>query len=187
MHQSSVSTGPLGPWNNGAFDFSVFKARIKARHCGVIFVVKSLLKAPAPRKQTIIWFNATRTSLIRRRYEKRVEDTSHIRSRYERYAVHTSRLRGILTATYVWRIRGMSYVSTAYLPRCFRMYKVCVTYVRRIGPATYVLRIFKCTHTCKNVAPRRTRSMRYVSRSMSYVCSHMYDIRVTYLSYLDMP
>ena len=23
---------------------------------------------------------------------------------------------------------------------------VCVTYVRRIGPATYVLRIFKCTH-----------------------------------------
>ena len=39
----------------------------------------------------------------------------------------------------------MSYVSTAYLPRCFRMYEVCVTYVRRIGPATYVLRIFKST------------------------------------------
>ena len=32
----------------------------------------------------------------------------------------------------------MSYVSTAYLPRCFRMYDVCVMYVRRIGPATYV-------------------------------------------------
>ena len=42
--------------------------------------------------------------------------------------------------TYVWRMRRMSYVSTAYLPRCFRMYDVCVTYVRRIGPATYVLR-----------------------------------------------
>ena len=40
----------------------------------------------------------------------------------------------------------MSYVATAYLPRFFRMYYVCVTYVRRIGPATYVLRIFKCTH-----------------------------------------
>ena len=79
-------------------------------------------------------------------YEKRVEDTSHIRSRYERYALYTSRLRRMLTATYVWRIRSMSYVSTAYLPRCFRMYHVCVTYVRRIGPATYVLRICKCTH-----------------------------------------
>ena len=79
----------------------------------------------------------------------------------------------------------MSYVSTAYLPRCFRMYYVCVTYVRRIGPATYVLRIFKCTH--KNVASRRMRSMSYVSRSMSYVSSRMYDVRVTFLSYLDTP
>ena len=76
-----------------------------------------------------------------RRYEKTFEDTPHIRSRYERYAVHTSRLRGMLTATYVWRIRSMSYVSTPYLPRCFRMYHVCMTYVRRIEPATYVLRI----------------------------------------------
>ena len=132
MHQSFVSTGPLWPWNNGAFNFSVFKARTKARHCGVIFVVKSLLKAPASRKQTIIWFNATRTSLIRRRYEKRVEDTSHIRSRYERYAVHTSRLCDILTATYVWRIRGMSYVSTAYLATLLSyvrsMCDVCTAY-----------------------------------------------------------
>ena len=32
----------------------------------------------------------------------------------------------------------MSYVSTVYLLRCFRMYHVCVTYVRRIGLATYV-------------------------------------------------
>ena len=79
----------------------------------------------------------------------------------------------------------MSYVSTAYLSRCFRVYDVCVTYVRRIEPATYVLRIFKCTH--KNMAHRRMRSMSYVSRSMSYVCSGMYDVRVTYLSYLDTP
>ena len=60
--------------------------------------------------------------------------------------MHTLQLRGMLTATYVWRIRCMSYVSTAYLPRCFRMYHVYVTYVQRIGPARYVLRIFKCTH-----------------------------------------
>ena len=123
--------------------------------------------------------DTTRASLTRRRYEKRVEDTAHIRSRYESYAIHTSRLRGMLTTTYVWRIKGMSYVSMAYLPHCFRMYDVCVTYVRRIGPATYMylLRIFKCTH--KNVAPRHMRSMSYVSRSMSYVCSRMYDVRVT--------
>ena len=39
----------------------------------------------------------------------------------------------------------------------------------------------------KNVAPRRMRSMSYVSRSISYVCSRMYDVRVTYFSYLDTP
>ena len=37
----------------------------------------------------------------------------------------------------------------------------------------------------KNVAPRRMKSMSYVSRRMGYVCSRMYDVRVTYLSYLD--
>ena len=57
------------------------------------------------------------------------------------------------------------------------MYHVCVTYVRRIRPATYVPRIFKCTQ--ENVAPRRM-------RSLSYVFSRMY-VRVTYLSYLDKP
>ena len=36
----------------------------------------------------------------------------------------------------------MSFVSMVY----FRMYHVCVTYVRCIGPATCVLQIFKCTH-----------------------------------------
>ena len=69
------------------------------------------------------------------------------------------------------------------VPVTLRSYVRRVTYGRRIGPATYVLQIFKCTH--KNVAPRCMRSMCYVSRSMSYVCSRMYDIRVTFLSYLD--
>ena len=77
----------------------------------------------------------------------------------------------------------MSYVSTTYLPRCFRMYHVCVTYVRRIGPATYVLRIFKCTHKKRSTSAyeeyephieeyelrmptylRRTRDVPFVSR-----------------------
>ena len=52
-----------------------------------------------------------------------------------------------------------------------RMCDVCVLC---IGHATYVLRIFKCTN--KNVVPWRMRSMSYVSRSMSYACSRMYDV-----------
>ena len=31
MHQSFVSTDPLGSGNSGAFNFSAFKARLKAR------------------------------------------------------------------------------------------------------------------------------------------------------------
>ena len=58
VHQSFVFTAPLGPGNSGSFKFSVFKARSKAGHCGFIFVVKSLLKAPAPRMLTIIWNNS---------------------------------------------------------------------------------------------------------------------------------
>ena len=81
----------------------------------------------------------------------------------------------------------MSYVSTVYLLRCFRMYHVCVTYVRRIGLATYVRGYEFLSAHIKNVAPRRMRSMSYVSWSMSYVCSRMYDVRVTDLSYIDTP
>ena len=44
----------LGPGNSGAFNFSNFKAR----HCGGRFVVKSLLKAPAPWRLTIMWNNS---------------------------------------------------------------------------------------------------------------------------------
>ena len=51
MHQSFVSTAALGPGNSGAFNFSVFKAPLKARQSGVIFVVKTPLKAPAPRRR----------------------------------------------------------------------------------------------------------------------------------------
>ena len=51
MHQSFVFPAPLGPGNSGTFNFSIFKAPLKAWHCGAIFVVKSLLKAPAPRPE----------------------------------------------------------------------------------------------------------------------------------------
>ena len=48
MHQSFVVQAPMGPGNSGAFNFSVFKALLNALHCGDKFIVKSLLKAPAP-------------------------------------------------------------------------------------------------------------------------------------------
>ena len=66
----------------------------------------------------------------------------------------------------------MSYVSTAYLLRCFRMYYVCVTYVRRIGPVTYVLRIFKCTHKKRSTSAYEEYELRieeYELRMLTYV------------------
>ena len=48
MHQSFVVPAPTGPGNSGAFNFSVFKTLLNALHCGDKFMVKSLLKAPAP-------------------------------------------------------------------------------------------------------------------------------------------
>ena len=48
MHQSFVAPAPSGPRNSGAFNFSIFKALLKALHCRSKFVVKSPLKAPAP-------------------------------------------------------------------------------------------------------------------------------------------
>ena len=47
MHQSFVAPAPSGPRNSGAFNFSIFKALLKALHCRAKFVVKSPLKAPA--------------------------------------------------------------------------------------------------------------------------------------------
>ena len=56
----------------------------------------------------------------------------------------------------------------AYLSRCFRMDPVCVTYIRRIGPATYMILIFKCTHIKEYELPMltyvlRTRDVPFVS------------------------
>ena len=47
MHQSFVSTAPSGPGISGAFNFSIFKAQLKALLSGAKIMVKSLLKAPA--------------------------------------------------------------------------------------------------------------------------------------------
>ena len=41
MHQSFASSAPPGPGNSGDFNFSIFKARLKARHC------KNFGKTPA--------------------------------------------------------------------------------------------------------------------------------------------
>ena len=48
MHQSFVVPAPMGPGNSRAFNFSVFKALLNAMYCRDKFMVKSLLKAPAP-------------------------------------------------------------------------------------------------------------------------------------------
>ena len=47
MHQSFVSTAPFGARISGAFNFSFFKATLKALLSGAKIVVKSLLKVPA--------------------------------------------------------------------------------------------------------------------------------------------
>ena len=54
MHQSFVSTAPSGPGISGAFNFSIFKAPLKALHSGAKIMVKSLLKAPPSRGLTIM-------------------------------------------------------------------------------------------------------------------------------------
>ena len=59
MHQSFVSTAPLGPGISGAFNFSIFKALLKALLSGAKIVVKSLLKAPALPGLTIMKNNKT--------------------------------------------------------------------------------------------------------------------------------
>ena len=38
MHQSFVAPAPLGPRISGAFNFSIFKALLKALHCRANFV-----------------------------------------------------------------------------------------------------------------------------------------------------
>ena len=43
--QSFVAPAPSGPRKSGAFNFSIFKALLKALHCRAKFVVKSPLKA----------------------------------------------------------------------------------------------------------------------------------------------
>ena len=71
-------------------------------------------------------------------------------------------------------MRSMSYVSKAYLPRCFRMdhVHVCVTYVRRIGPATYMILIFKYTHKKRSASAYEEYELRikeYELHMLTYV------------------
>ena len=50
MHQSFVVPAPTGPGNSGAVNFSVLKALLNILHYRDKFMVKSLLKAPAPQE-----------------------------------------------------------------------------------------------------------------------------------------
>ena len=66
----------------------------------------------------------------------------------------------------------MSYVSTAYLPRCFRMYDACVTYLRRIRPAMYVLRILSAHIKKRSTSAYEEYELRieeYKLRMLTYV------------------
>ena len=56
-----------------------------------------------------------------------------------------------------------------YQSRCFHVYHVCVTYVQRIGPATYVLRIFKCTHKKRSTSAYELRIEEYELRMPTYL------------------
>ena len=53
--ESYVSTAPPGPGNSGIFNFLVFKALLKARHCGVRFLLKYLPRTRVPKRQRIMW------------------------------------------------------------------------------------------------------------------------------------
>ena len=58
------------------------------------------------------------------------------------------------------------------------MYGVCVTYVRRIGPATYVLRFFKCTNKKRSASAYEVYELRveeYELRMLTYV-RHTRDV-----------
>ena len=70
---------------------------------------------------------------------------------------------------YELHVRNYGVPATAYLPRCFRMYDVCVTYVRRIGPVTFVLRIFKCTHKKRSTSAYELRIDEYELRMLTNV------------------
>ena len=45
MHLSFVSTASTEPGNSGHTDLSLCKAQVYAQYCGVIFMVKALLKS----------------------------------------------------------------------------------------------------------------------------------------------
>ena len=45
LHQSFVTTAPIGSGNSRDIDFPLCKARIYAQHCGDIFMVKALFKS----------------------------------------------------------------------------------------------------------------------------------------------
>ena len=107
--------------------------------------------------------------------------TSHIRSRY----ICKVRCTYITLTWHVNRDVRVAYQEYYGVPVTLLSYVRRVTYVRRIGPATYVLPIFKCTPKKRSTSVYEE----YVLRIEEYeLCMlHTYDVRVTYLSYLDTP
>ena len=80
-------------------------------------------------------------------------------------------------AAYLWCIKSASYVSPVHLLHCFRIYDVIMC---DACTATYVLRILSAhIKTCSTLAYKE-----YELHIEEYEL-RMYDVRATYLSYLD--
>ena len=54
MHQLFVTTAPMGLSSSGNFNFSRRKAQVNALHCGAIFVVRTLPKAPLKSQEVYV-------------------------------------------------------------------------------------------------------------------------------------
>ena len=77
------------------------------------------------------------------------------------------------------------HVPAAYRSRIYEKTSIC----RGLSRILFKGRMYhvRMTFLLRNRGVSVMRSMSYASRSMSYVCSRMYDVRVMYLSYLDTP
>ena len=138
-----------------------------------IFLILLIPHIPQQRNVHSTYAIDTRTSLIRRRYEKRVEDTTHIRHTCHTYVADTKgtlyirhgyvacyprRTCGV--SKYELRIYGVSATLLSYVPR---MCDVCTAY--RTCHVRQRLRIFKCTHKKRSTSAYELRILTYVRRT----------------------
>ena len=141
-----------------------------------IFLILLIPHTPQQRNLHSTYAIDTRTSLIRRRYEKKrdsrirhtyVTHMSHVRRRYEKirciYATftwHVTRDVHVAYQEYELRIYGASATLLSYVPR---MCDVCTAY--RTCHVHQRLRMFKCTHKKCSTSAYELRMLTYVRRT----------------------